>query len=98
MRLRKVAQLCCVLMVTAACLVGQTVSSSITGTVLDPASAVVPNATVTLTDENTGSVRNVVSDNGGAGIHVDLAYRLKFDSYYDPGAIELEVADVLPSN
>jgi single-stranded-DNA-specific exonuclease len=32
------------------------------------------------------------------GIHVDLAYRLKFDSYYDPGAIELEVADVLVAN
>jgi hypothetical protein len=65
MRLRKVAQQCCVLILTAACLVGQTVSSSITGTVLDPASAVIPNATVTLTDENTGSVRNVVSDSAG---------------------------------
>ncbi len=65
MKLRKVAQQCCVLILAAACLVGQTVSSSITGTVLDPASAVIPNATVTLTDENTGSVRNVVSDSAG---------------------------------
>src|SRR4051794_15622479 len=65
MRLRKTAQLCRVLLLTAACLVGQTVSSSIYGTVLDPANAVIPNATVTLTDENTGSVRNVVSDNSG---------------------------------
>ena len=47
MTLRKSAQAICALILFAACLVGQTVSSSITGTVLDPASAVVPNAAVT---------------------------------------------------
>ena len=65
MKLRMPAQQCCVMVFAAACLVGQTVSSSITGTVLDPASAVIPNATVTLTDEGTGNVRTVVTDNTG---------------------------------
>src|SRR3954464_827524 len=65
MKLGKWAQQCCVVLVAAGCLVGQTVSSSITGTVLDPASAVVPNAAVTLTDENTGSVRTGTTDSSG---------------------------------
>ncbi len=65
MTLRKVAQTICASLLFAACLVGQTVSSSITGTVLDPANAVVPNAVVTLTDENTGSVRSGTTDSAG---------------------------------
>ncbi|MAG55571.1 MAG: single-stranded-DNA-specific exonuclease RecJ [Planctomycetes bacterium] len=32
------------------------------------------------------------------GVRVDLAYRLKFDSYADPGAIELEIAALRPSD
>jgi len=65
MTLRKPAQSICALILFAATLVAQTVSSSITGTVLDPANAAVPNATVTLTDENTGSVRTGITDNAG---------------------------------
>src|SRR3954469_7640206 len=65
MKLGKWAQQCCVMLVAAGCLVGQTVSSSITGTVLDPASAVVPNAAVTLTDENTGAGRSTTTDGSG---------------------------------
>src|SRR3954463_7509445 len=65
MTLRKSAQAICASIFFVACLVGQTVSSSITGTVLDPASAVVPNAAVTLTDENTGSVRTGTTDSTG---------------------------------
>jgi hypothetical protein len=52
-------------MLTSFCLHGQTVSSSITGTVLDPTGAVVPSASVKLTDENTGSTRAVVTDSAG---------------------------------
>jgi len=43
----------------------QTVSSSLEGTVADPAKAVVPAAPVTLTELNTGTVRNVVTDASG---------------------------------
>src|SRR5690348_14495624 len=43
----------------------QTVSSSLIGTVLDPAGAVVPNAPVTLTDLNTGSARDGATDTSG---------------------------------
>src|SRR5436190_3701440 len=65
MTVRKSAQAICALVLLAACLLAQTVSSSITGTVLDPANSVVPNVAVTLTDENTGSVRTGVTDNTG---------------------------------
>jgi hypothetical protein len=65
MKQRKLAQLCCVSTLAVACLLGQTVTSSITGTVLDPANAVIPSAAVTLTDENTGSVRSAVTDSAG---------------------------------
>src|SRR4051794_11584789 len=65
MTLRKSAQSICALILFAACVVAQTVSSSITGTVLDPANAAVPNAAVTLTDENTGRGCNRTTDNSG---------------------------------
>ena len=40
-------------------------STSITGIVLDPQDAVVPGASVTLTNKATGAVRTVTSDAGG---------------------------------
>src|SRR3954451_10192901 len=83
MKLGKWAQQCCVMLVAAGCLVGQTVSSSITGTVLDPASAVIPNASVTLTDENTGSVRTVLTDSSGLFRFLNVApgsYRVSVES------------------
>jgi hypothetical protein len=52
-------------MFLGSCLFGQTVSSSLVGTVLDPSSAVVPNAAVTATDQETGAVRAVVTDSSG---------------------------------
>src|SRR3954447_13965671 len=73
MTVRKSAQSICALILFAACLVAQTVSSSITGTVLDPASAVVPNAAVTLTDENTGSVRTGTTDSYGLFRFLNIA-------------------------
>ncbi|MEO8597652.1 MAG: carboxypeptidase regulatory-like domain-containing protein [Candidatus Solibacter sp.] len=51
--------LCC------AGLLGQTVSSSMVGTVLDPANAVVPNAPVKLTAQGSGNIRNATTDDSG---------------------------------
>ena len=48
MSLRHRAQSICALMFLNVCLFGQTVSSGLQGTVLDPANAAVPNAPVTL--------------------------------------------------
>jgi hypothetical protein len=69
---RKLAQSICVLTLFTACLVGQTVSSSLVGTVADPANAAVPNAPITLTDKDTGAVRSAVTDNSGAFRFLDL--------------------------
>ena len=46
-------------------LLAQTVSSSIVGTVTDPANAVVPGASVTLTDQATGAARQATTDSTG---------------------------------
>ncbi len=62
-----VVALCCV------ALWGQTVSSTLIGTVSDPANAVVANAKVTLTDQNTGSVRTLTTDASGIFRFVDLS-------------------------
>jgi len=43
----------------------QTVSSSLVGVVQDPADAVVPNASITLTETDTGTVRTAVTDGSG---------------------------------
>jgi hypothetical protein len=43
----------------------QTVTSSIVGTLTDPANAVIPNVQVTLTDQGTGSVRTVTTTDAG---------------------------------
>src|SRR5947207_4429735 len=65
MSIRRTAQLICVLMLLCSWLPGQTVSSSLFGTVLDPTNSSVPNAPVTLTDKDTGSVRTAVTDGSG---------------------------------
>jgi hypothetical protein len=44
---------------------GQTVSSSLVGTVLDQTGAIIPNAPVTLTEQDTGTVREIVTDASG---------------------------------
>jgi hypothetical protein len=51
---------------------GQTVSSSLVGTVLDPAGAVVPGALVKVTAGDTGAVRMVTSENTGLFRILDL--------------------------
>jgi hypothetical protein len=73
MTLRKLARLCCALTFFSAWLLGQTVSSSLLGTVLDPANAVVPGASVTLTDKDTGGIRTTVTDSTGLFRFLDLS-------------------------
>jgi hypothetical protein len=62
-----------VLTILTACLLGQTVSSSLQGTVVDPASAVVPNAQIKLIGTETGSTRTATSDNSGLFRILNLA-------------------------
>src|SRR3569833_3978142 len=50
---------------SSACMFGQTVASSLVGTVVDPADAAVANAPVTLTNTATGVVRTATTDNTG---------------------------------
>ena len=59
---------------------GQSGSSTILGTLMDPADAVVPNVNVTLTDKATGAVYNAVSNETGLFRVLNLrpgAYSLK---------------------
>src|SRR5258708_37586684 len=65
MSLRKPALLICALLIVCSFAFGQTVSSSLVGTVIDPSNAVVPNAPVTLTDQDTATVRIATSDISG---------------------------------
>src|SRR5438105_3952153 len=73
MSLRKLALLACALLVLCCSAFAQTVSSSLVGTVLDPSNAVVPNAPVTLTDQDTGSVRTATSDSSGTFRFLNLS-------------------------
>ena len=73
MIIRKLAQILCALTLFAACLLGQTVSSGLQGTVMDPANAVVPGATVTLTNSDTGTTRVTTTDSTGLFRFLDLA-------------------------
>ena len=69
----KLATSISVLTLFAACLVGQTVSSSMVGTIIDPANAAVPNAPVTLTNKDTGAINSTVTDSAGLFRFLDLA-------------------------
>src|SRR5271165_2740898 len=54
---------CCALF-CASCLVAQ-VSAVLTGTVTDQSGAIVPNATVSATNTDTGAIRETTADGGG---------------------------------
>src|SRR5580692_9013544 len=51
---------------------GQTVSSSLVGTVVDPADAVVANVPVTLTNPDTGATRTANTDSSGTYRFLEL--------------------------
>jgi Carboxypeptidase regulatory-like domain/TonB-dependent Receptor Plug Domain len=65
-----------------AAMFGQTVTSSLVGSVVDPSDAVVAGAPVTLTDTGTGAVRHATTDNLGTYRFVNL----------DPGTYNVAVA------
>src|SRR5689334_14032081 len=65
MQANRATLLCVLLALLVASVFGQTVSSSLVGTVLDPANAVVPNAPVKLTDQDTGTMREATTDSSG---------------------------------
>ena len=65
MKLQRLAQAMSVLTLACVSVFGQTQTSSILGTVVDPAGSVVPSAPVTVTNQGTGAVRTATSDNAG---------------------------------
>ena len=65
MHLRKFVYILCSLALLRSGAYAQTVSSTLVGTVVDPAGATVPSAKLTLTDPATGSSRNAVTDATG---------------------------------
>jgi hypothetical protein len=73
MSLRHRAQSICALLFLSNCLFGQTVSSALQGTVLDPANAIVAGAPVTLTGMETGTIRATLTDSSGLFRFLDLA-------------------------
>src|ERR1700751_3158573 len=68
----KLARYLCALTLFTACVFGQTVSSSLQGLVLDPAGAVVPNATVKVTNSDTGKTRIATTESSGLFRFLDM--------------------------
>ena len=62
---RSLARTLCTIAFYCAAVWGQTVTSTIIGTVTDPANAVLANEPVTLKDAGTGSVRSATTDSAG---------------------------------
>src|SRR5215469_18744376 len=62
---------------------GQTISSTLVGTLADPGNALVPNAQLTLTERATGEVRNSQSNDRGLFRFLDLRpgqYTIRIDA------------------
>src|ERR1700732_2738266 len=72
--MRRFNGLCCLLLLIAGAVsvLGQQGTSTLIGVVADPADAVVPNATLVLTEQATGTVRNQVTPVTGLFRFVDL--------------------------
>jgi carboxypeptidase family protein len=78
-----------------ASLFGQNVTSSVLGTVVDPAGAVVGTATVELTNQNTGSVNRAITDSAGLFRIVNILagnYSIRVQA---PGFKNLTVSDIV---
>jgi hypothetical protein len=80
--MRKTALWFCAVTLFTACLLGQTVSSVLQGTVIDPANAVVPNAQVKVMATQTGAMRATVTDSTGLFRFLDL----------EPGPYSISIA------
>ncbi|HEV2445767.1 MAG TPA: carboxypeptidase-like regulatory domain-containing protein, partial [Candidatus Sulfopaludibacter sp.] len=88
-RMRKLAGFLVLSFLLASSLLAQV--TSLTGTVMDPANAVVPNVDITLTNSQTGLLRSTRSDAQGRYTIPDLApgtYRLSAKA---PGFAEAEI-------
>src|SRR5580658_793343 len=72
MSMRKAAVLVCLLMVSAAVIYGQTVTSSLVGTVEDATGASVPNSTVQLVNQDTGAIRTETTSTAGLFRFLDV--------------------------
>jgi hypothetical protein len=70
--LRRLALLLAVLVTSAASLQAQSSTGRISGTVVDSSGAVLPGATVTVTQGQTGFTKNAVTDKDGAYLFVNL--------------------------
>ncbi|PYQ55349.1 MAG: TonB-dependent receptor, partial [Acidobacteria bacterium] len=69
---RRLALLLAVLVTSAASLQAQSSTGRISGTVVDSSGAVLPGATVTVTQDQTGLAKNTVTDKDGAYLFVSL--------------------------
>src|SRR6185436_3393382 len=82
----------CLSFFAAASLMGQTAGTGgLTGTVIDPSNAAVPNATVTITNLETNQMRTTMTGQDGVYKFTLLApgtYRVKFEA---PGFQSLEI-------
>jgi hypothetical protein len=90
-----IASLGVVLALAANSAFGQTVNSTIIGTVTDPANALIPNANVTLIQKATGVVRTVNTNEAGLFRFLDVApgeYSLRIEA---GGFKTQEVANIL---
>ena len=74
---------------------GQGLYGSLLGSVADPSGAVVPNATVTVTDVGTGQIREATSDQGGRYSVVNLNPGTYTVTVSSPGFRKLEKTNVL---
>src|SRR6185437_4389000 len=72
MKLRTWATAVSLLAISCTCLIAQTVSSQLIGTVQDPANAVIVGADVQITDQNSTATRSMKSRSDGTFIFPDI--------------------------
>jgi hypothetical protein len=94
MTLRDIRLFLCLPLVCGAALFAQTVTGSLVGTVLDPAAAVVPNATIQLTNQGTAAIMTATSDAEGVFHFANLLPGTYSVSVQAPGFKTRVVKDV----
>ena len=65
MEVNRIGRLVCAIALMCGCVFGQSTAGTLQGTVLDPAGAAVPNATIVIKDPSAGTTRNAVSGTDG---------------------------------